>query len=208
MAQVKIPPISRMDSVELSLFEALQLSPGGLRELEQSSDSELSEPSETENIISKLQREREQHMAQIAHSFNVSTPAGFVLEADTEALKEFESEQKTSDGAVSEQWINRYFTRANESDLSVFITNGSCNDPANPLILIVVAKEYDPNDSKRLSKVRAIISTMEVSHYSSNPIILSDFVLSIFVSDLDRQILFQFMNCASRTRKSYLIYLS
>jgi hypothetical protein len=45
--------------------------------------------------------------------------------------------------------------------LSVFITNGSCNDPANPLILIVVAKEYDPNDSKRLSKVRAIISTME-----------------------------------------------
>jgi sarcosine oxidase delta subunit len=110
-----------MDSVELSLFEALQLSPGGLRELEQSSDSELSEPSETENIISKLQREREQHMAQIAHSFNVSTPAGFVLEADTEALKEFESEQKTSDGAVSEQWINRYFTRANESGMYIRI---------------------------------------------------------------------------------------
>lgn len=110
-----------MDSVELSFFEALKLSPSSLRELEQSSDSDLSEPSETENIISKLQREREQHMAQIAHSFNVSTPAGFVLETDTEALKEFEAEQKTSDGAVSEQWINRYFTRANESGMYYMI---------------------------------------------------------------------------------------
>jgi len=108
-----------MDSVEISLFEALKLSPRRVHELEHSSESELSEDqnSNAENGISELRPEREQHMAQIAPSFNVRTPAGFILETDTEALKEFESEQKSSDGTVSEQWINRYFTRANDSGM-------------------------------------------------------------------------------------------
>lgn len=169
------------------MFEALQLSPGSLRDLEQSSDSDLSEPtSEAENIISKLQREREQHMAQTADSFHVSTPAGFVLETDTEALKEFESEQKTSDGAVSEQWINRYFTRANESGMYIsiyfiFIVTTVCWGRFKHII--VRSKGSHPDQKRHKS----------LGHRGQ-----STFIISICHS-----ILFYFCNKANKTQLTY-----